>query len=226
MEFVEIEAKKMTEARIRKIESEKERLIAMKRFERPLYEKGIKYIAGIDEVGRGPLAGPVVTCAIILKPDVLIEGINDSKKVSESKREKLFDIITNNCVAYGIGMASEKRIDEINILNATKQAMVESVEKLEVKPEHLLIDAVNLGIDIPITPIIKGDAFSISVAAASIVAKVTRDRMMIAYDEIYPEYGFAKNKGYGTAEHVEALKKYGPSPIHRMSFIKGILEGK
>lgn len=223
MEFIEIEAKKMTEARIRKIESEKERLIGMQRFESPLYEKGIKYIAGIDEVGRGPLAGPVVTCAVILKSDVLIEGINDSKKVSETKREKLFDIITKNCVAYGLGMASEKKIDEINILNATKNAMIESVNNLEVRPEHLLIDAINLGIDIPITPIIKGDAFSISVAAASIIAKVTRDRMMVAYDEIYPEYGFAKNKGYGTSEHVVALKKYGPCPIHRMSFIKNIL---
>ncbi len=222
MEFVEIEVKKMTEARIRKIESEKERLIKMQQFEKPLYEKGVQYIAGIDEVGRGPLAGPVVTCAVILKPDVLIEGVNDSKKVSEKKREKLYDVIINNCVAYGIGMASEKVIDEINILNATKQAMIESVRKLKIKPEHLLIDAVNLGIDIPVTPIIKGDAFSISVAAASIIAKVTRDRMMIAYDEIYPEYGFAKNKGYGTAEHIEALKKYGPTPIHRMSFIKGI----
>ena len=223
MEFIEIEAKKMTDARIRKIESEKERLIKMQQFERPLYEKGIKYIAGIDEVGRGPLAGPVVTCAVILKPDVLIEGVNDSKKVSEKKREKLYDVITSNCVAYGIGMSSEKVIDDINILNATKRAMIESVHNLSICPEHLLIDAVNLGIEIPVTPIIKGDAFSISVAAASIVAKVTRDRMMMAYDEIYPEYGFAKNKGYGTAEHVEALKKYGPCPIHRMSFIKGIL---
>ena len=223
MDFIEIEAKKMTDARIRKIESEKERLIKMQQFERPLYEKGIKYIAGIDEVGRGPLAGPVVTCAVILKPDVLIEGVNDSKKVSEKKREKLYDVITNNCVAYGIGMSSEKVIDDINILNATKRAMIESVHNLSVYPEHLLIDAVNLGIEIPITPIIKGDAFSISVAAASIVAKVTRDRMMMAYDEIYPEYGFAKNKGYGTAEHIEALKKYGPCPIHRISFIEGIL---
>lgn len=222
MEFIELEIKKMTEARSRKIEAEKERLTKMQQFERPLYEKGIQYIAGIDEVGRGPLAGPVVTCAVILKPNVLIEGVNDSKKVSEKKREKLYDVIINNCISYGIGMSGEKVIDEINILNATKRAMIESVNKLEIKPEHLLIDAVNLGIDIPITPIIKGDAFSISVAAASIVAKVTRDRMMIAYDEIYPEYGFAKNKGYGTAEHIEALKKYGPCPIHRLSFLKNI----
>ena len=224
MEFIELENKKMTDARIRKIESEKERLIKMQRFEKPLYEKGIFNIAGIDEVGRGPLAGPVVTCAAILKPDVLIEGINDSKKVSETKREKLFDIIIDNCVSYGIGMASEKKIDEINILNATKEAMREAISNLTVKAEHLLIDAVELGVDIPTTALIKGDAFSISIAAASILAKVTRDRMMVAYDEIYPEYGFSKNKGYGTAEHVAALKKYGPCPIHRMSFIKGILE--
>lgn len=223
MEFIEIETKKMTEARIKKIESEKIRLLGMQKFEKPLYNNGIKYIAGIDEVGRGPLAGPVVTCAVVLKPDVLIEGVNDSKKVSEKNREKLFDIIIDNCISYGIGMANEKVIDKINILNATKQAMCEAVTNLKVVPEHLLIDAVELGLNIPSTSIIKGDAFSVSVAAASIVAKVTRDRMMVVYDEIYPEYGFCRNKGYGTAEHVEALKKFGPCPIHRMSFIKGIL---
>lgn len=216
--------KKMTEARIKKIESEKNRLIQMQKFEKPLYEKGIKYIAGIDEVGRGPLAGPVVTCAMVLKPDILIEGVNDSKKVSEKNREKLFDIIIENCVSYGIGMANEKIIDSINILNATKEAMKEALCNLKITPEHLLIDALDLGVSIPTTSLIKGDAFSISIASASIVAKVTRDRMMIAYDEIYPEYGFAKNKGYGTAEHILALKKYGPCPIHRKSFIKGILE--
>ena len=224
MEFIEINNKKLTDARLRKIESEKERLIKMQRFERPLYDKGILHVAGIDEVGRGPLAGPVVTCAVILKPDVLIEGLNDSKKVSEKNREKLFDIIIENSISYGIGMANEKVIDEINILNATKDAMKEAVANLKVVPEHLLIDAVDLGADIPTTSLIKGDAFSLSIAAASIIAKVTRDRMMMAYDEIYPEYGFSRNKGYGTAEHVEALKKYGPCPIHRMSFIQGILE--
>ena len=224
MEFIELTEKKMTEARIRKIESEKERLIKMQKFEKPLYENGIKYVAGIDEVGRGPLAGPVVTCAMVLRPDVLIEGVNDSKKVSEKNREKLFDIIIDNCISYGIGMANEKVIDSINILNATKEAMKEALANLKVTPEHLLIDALELGINIPTTPLIKGDAFSISIAAASIIAKVTRDRMMVAYDEIYPEYGFARNKGYGTSEHVAALKKYGPCPIHRMSFIQGILE--
>jgi len=224
VEFIELAEKKMTEARIRKIESEKERLIKMQRFEKPLYENGIKYVAGIDEVGRGPLAGPVVTCAMVLKPDVLIEGVNDSKKVSEKNRDKLFEIIIDNCISYGIGMANEKVIDSINILNATKEAMKEALANLKVTPEHLLIDALELGVNIPTTPLIKGDAFSISIAAASIVAKVTRDRMMVAYDEIYPEYGFSRNKGYGTSEHVAALKKYGPCPIHRMSFIQGILE--
>ena len=214
---------KMTEARIKKYESEKIRLEEMLRFEKPLYEQGIKHIAGIDEVGRGPLAGPVVTASVILKPNVLIEGVNDSKKVTEKNREKLFDIITNNCISYGIGMASEKKIDEINILNATKNAMMEALSNLEVVPEHILVDAVKLDVDVPITPLIKGDAFSLSIAAASIVAKVTRDRLMCAYHEIYPKYGFDRNKGYGTKEHIEALKKYGPSPIHRLSFIKGIL---
>lgn len=224
MEFIEIETKKMTEARIKKIESEKIRLLGMQKFEKPLYNNGIKYIAGIDEVGRGPLAGPVVTCAVVLKPDVLIEGVNDSKKVSEKNREKLFDIIIDNCISYGIGMANEKVIDKINILNATKQAMCEAISNLSVIPEHLLIDALELGVDIPTTPLIKGDAFSISIASASIIAKVTRDRMMVAYDEIYPEYGFCRNKGYGTKEHIDALRKYGPSPIHRNSFIRGILD--
>jgi len=224
MNFIELEEKKLTEARARKIEAEKERLLKMQKFERPLYEKGIKYIAGIDEVGRGPLAGPVVTCAVILDKDTLIEGVNDSKKVSEKKREKLFDVILENCVAYGIGMASEKVIDDINILNATKRAMMESIENLSVYPEHILIDAVRLETEVPITPLISGDANSISIAAASIVAKVTRDRMMREYDIIYPEYGFAQNKGYGTAAHIEAIKKYGPCPIHRRSFLKTILE--
>lgn len=223
LEFIEITEKKLTEARKRKIESEKERLLGMQRFERPLYEKGVRYVAGIDEVGRGPLAGPVVTCAVVLKPDILIEGVNDSKKVTEGNREKLFDIIIDNCVSYGIGMKNEKYIDEVNILNATKDAMKEAISNLKVVPEHLLIDALDLGLPIPTTSLIKGDAFSISIASASILAKVTRDRLMMAYDEIYPEYGFSRNKGYGTAEHIEAIKKYGPCPIHRKTFIQGII---
>jgi ribonuclease HII len=224
MNFIPIDPEaKMTDARIKKYENEKIRLNALLRYENELYEKGINYIAGMDEVGRGPLAGPVVTCAIILKKDILIEGVNDSKKVSEQKREALFNIILDNSVSYGIGIINEKIIDEINILNATRLAMKEAVEKLDVRPEHVLIDAENLNIEIPHTAIIKGDALSFSIAASSIVAKVTRDRMMAAYDEIYPEYGFKKNKGYGTSEHINAILKYGPSPIHRKSFIKGIL---
>lgn len=224
MEFIPIKLDaKMTEARIKKYEAEKIRLAEMLRFEKVMYEKGIINIAGIDEVGRGPLAGPVVTCALIPKKDIVVEGVNDSKKVSEKKREDIFDIILENSVAYGIGIMNEKIIDEINILNATKEAMKEAVAKLEVRPEHLFIDAEHLDIDIPHTPIIKGDAFSYSIACASIIAKVTRDRMMMAYDEIYPEYNFASNKGYGTKEHIEAIKKYGPCPIHRRSFIKQIL---
>ena len=214
---------KMTEARIKKYESEKIRLSEMFRFETPLYNEGIKYIAGIDEVGRGPLAGPVVTCAYIAKPNIIVEGVNDSKKVSEKKREELFDILIQNAQSYGIGIMNEKIIDNINILNATHEAMKEAVEKSPIYPEHLLVDAEDLQIEIPHTAIIKGDAYSYSIACASIVAKVTRDRMMIAYDEMYPEYGFAKNKGYGTKEHVEAILKYGPCPIHRMSFLKNIL---
>lgn len=224
--FIPIDSNaKQTPARIKKYEEEKIRLDNMRKFEKPLYETGIKYIAGIDEVGRGPLAGPVVACALILKKDVLIEGVNDSKKVSEIKREKLFDIILDNVEAYGLGIVNEKVIDEINILNATKKAMTEAVMKLKIKPEHLLIDAEKLNLDIPYTPIIKGDAFSISIAAASIIAKVTRDRMMQEYDTIYPGYNFTKNKGYGTKEHIDAILKQGPSPIHRKSFIENILKG-
>lgn len=224
MQFIPIDPNaKQTPARIKKYEDEKIRLDNMRKFEKPLYETGIQYIAGIDEVGRGPLAGPVVACSLILKKDVLIEGINDSKKVSEVKREKLFDIILENVEAYGLGVVNEKVIDEINILNATKKAMADAVSKMQITPEHLLIDAEKLNLGIPYTPIIKGDAFSISIAAASIIAKVTRDRMMQEYDLIYPGYNFAKNKGYGTKEHIDAILKQGPSPIHRKSFIEGIL---
>lgn len=217
---------KQTPARIKKYEEEKIRLDNMRKFEKPLYEAGVKYIAGIDEVGRGPLAGPVVACSLILKKDILIEGINDSKKLSESKREKLFDIILENVEAYGLGIVNEKVIDEINILNATKKAMTEAVNKMQIAPEHLLIDAEKLNIGIPYTPIIKGDALSISIAAASIIAKVTRDRMMQEYDLIYPGYNFTKNKGYGTKEHIDAILKLGPSPIHRKTFIENILQNR
>lgn len=170
----------------------------MKEFENELYENGIKYIAGIDEVGRGPLVGPVVTAAVILPREFYDERINDSKKLTEKKRELLYDVIMENAVSVGIGISSEDVIDEINILEATKKAMIEAVNNLSVKPEHLLIDAVKLNIDIPQTSIIKGDAKSESIAAASIVAKVTRDRMMIELDKEHPEYDFKHNKGYGT----------------------------
>lgn len=177
-------------------------------------------MCGIDEVGRGPLAGPVVACAVILPKDCQILYLNDSKKLTAKKREELYEVIMKEAVSVGIGMASPARIDEINILQATYEAMREAVGKLSVTPQILLNDAVTIPeIILPQVPIIKGDAKSVSIAAASIVAKVTRDRMMEEYDKIMPQYGFASNKGYGAAAHIEALKKYGPSPIHRNSFI-------
>lgn len=190
----------------------------MKEYENELYNKGIKYIAGVDEVGRGPLVGPVVTAAVILPGDFYDERINDSKKVTEKKREMLYDVIMENAVSVGIGMSSSEVIDEINILEATKKAMKEALNNLSVKPEHVLIDAVKLDIDIPSTSIIKGDAKSQSIAAASIIAKVTRDRMMYELDKEHPEYDFAHNKGYGTKKHIEAIRKYGILKEHRKSF--------
>jgi ribonuclease HII len=190
----------------------------MKEFENELYNKGIKYIAGIDEVGRGPLVGPVVTAAVILPAEFYDERINDSKKLSEKKREILYDVIMKNAISVGIGMSSSEIIDEINILEATKKAMKEALNNLNIKPEHVLIDAVKLDIDIPSTSIIKGDAKSQSIAAASIIAKVTRDRMMYELDKKHPEYDFAHNKGYGTKKHIEAIKKYGILKEHRKSF--------
>lgn len=190
----------------------------MKEFETELYNNGINFIAGIDEVGRGPLVGPVVTAAVILPKDFYDERINDSKKLTEKKRELLYDVIMENALSVGIGMSSPEVIDEINILNATKKAMIEAVNNLNIKPEHLLIDAVKLDIDIPQTSIIKGDAKSESIAAASIIAKVTRDRMMIELDKKYPMYDFKHNKGYGTKKHIEALYEYGPIKEHRKSF--------
>lgn len=193
-------------------------VVIMKEYENELYNKGIKYIAGVDEVGRGPLVGPVVTAAVILPVDFYDERINDSKKVTEKKREVLYDVIMENAVSVGIGMSSSEVIDEINILEATKKAMKEALNNLSVKPEHVLIDAVKLDIDIPSTSIIKGDAKSQSIAAASIIAKVTRDRMMYELDKEHPEYDFAHNKGYGTKKHIEAIRKYGILKEHRKSF--------
>ncbi len=209
-----------------KLEKELARLEAMKEYEYT-YE-ACSHICGIDEAGRGPLAGPVVAAAVILPKDCQILYLNDSKKLSQQKREFLYEEITKKALAYGIGMASPGRIDEINILRATYEAMSQAVEKLGILPDILLNDAVTIpGIDIMQVPIIKGDAKSVSIAAASILAKVTRDRMMTEYDKIYPQYGFAKHKGYGTALHIEALHKHGPCPIHRRTFLKNFhLEDK
>lgn len=201
-----------------KLRLEIERIENLKIYERKYAD--YEYICGIDEVGRGPLAGPVVACAVILPKDCSILYINDSKKLSAKKREELYDIILDQAVAVGIGMASPQRIDEINILQATYEAMREAISKLDPAPTLLLNDAVTIPqVDIRQVPIIGGDAKSISIGAASIVAKVTRDRLMVEYDKIMPEYGFASNKGYGSAAHIEALKKYGPTPIHRESFL-------
>ena len=191
------------------------------------YEKkysSFSYICGIDEVGRGPLAGPVVAGAVILPKDCDILYLNDSKKLSEKKREELYDIIMEKAISTGLGFIAPQRIDEINILQATYEAMREAIGKLNPTPDLLLNDAVHIpGVPIKQVPIIKGDAKSISIAAASIIAKVTRDRLMVKYDEIYPEYGFASNKGYGAQMHIDALRKFGPTPIHRRSFIKNFL---
>ena len=205
-----------------KLEKELLRIESLMVFEHE-YE-GYGLIAGIDEVGRGPLAGPVMAGAVILPKDHPILYLNDSKKLTEKKREELHDVIMKEAVAVGIGMASEARIDEINILNATYEAMREAIGKLAPQPDILLNDAVKIpGVSIRQVPIIKGDAKSVSIAAASIVAKVTRDRLMAEYEKIYPGYGFAKNKGYGTAEHIAAIKEIGPCPIHRRSFIKNFI---
>ncbi len=204
--------------RLEKLAQEKQRIWELGRFEREYEQYG--YVCGIDEVGRGPLAGPVTAAAVILPKDCKILYINDSKKLSAAKREELYDVIMEQAVAVGIGMASQARIDEINILQATYEAMREAISNLKVKPDILLNDAVTIpNVEIKQIPIIKGDAKSISIGAASIIAKVTRDRLMEEYDKVFPEYGFASNKGYGSAEHIAALKKYGPTPIHRESFI-------
>ncbi len=190
----------------------------MLEYEKELYEKGITLIAGVDEVGRGPLFGPVVCAAVILPKDFYNEGIKDSKKLTEKKREEMYKIIEENAISIGIGIKDEKVIDEVNIYEATKLAMKEAINNLSVKPEHVLIDAVKLDISIPSTSIIKGDALSESIAAASIIAKVTRDHLIYELDKIYPEYDLKNNKGYGTKKHIEALYKYGPSPKHRKTF--------
>lgn len=203
-------------------EKELARTEKMKSFEKEY--ASYSYICGIDEVGRGPLAGPVVAGAVILPKDCDILYLNDSKQLSEKKREELYDVIMEKAVSTGLGFVSPERIDEINILQATYEAMREAIAKLSPQPDLLLNDAVTIPkVAIRQVPIIKGDAKSISIAAASIIAKVTRDRLMVQYDSVFPEYGFASNKGYGAAAHIEALRKYGPTSIHRRSFIKNLL---
>ena len=210
-------AEKMLEA----YEKELDRTEKMKEFEKKY--SALSCICGIDEVGRGPLAGPVVAGAVILPVDCDILYLNDSKQLTEKKREELYDVIMEKALAAEVGFVSPKRIDEINILNATYEAMRKAIEKLNPRPDILLNDAVTIpGITIKQVPIIKGDAKSISIAAASIIAKVTRDRLMVKYDAVYPEYGFAANKGYGAKAHMDALRRLGPTPIHRRSFIRNL----
>ena len=207
-------------------EKELNRLNEIKKIENELYDTGLEYICGIDEAGRGPLAGPVVVAAVIMPKDSMIEGVNDSKKVSEKKREALYDLITSEAISYCVGIIDQKEIDRINILNATKEGLTTAIKGLEVKPDRILVDALQ-GIDtcgVPYTSIIKGDAKCYSIAAASIIAKVTRDRIMRQWDEIYPMYGFEKHKGYGTKMHVDAIKEYGICPLHRHSFVKNIIK--
>ena len=193
-------------------EKEEERLQKMLEIEEGLYSKGIKLVCGVDEAGRGPLCGPVVAAAVILKPDSKIEGVNDSKKLSEKKREQVYENIMENALAVGVGMSDVDVIESVNILNATKLAMKEAISKLKVQPD-------------PGETVVHGDAISESIAAASIVAKVTRDRMLIEWDKTYPEYGFAKHKGYGTKAHTDAIAKYGLTPLHRPSFCTKFVKG-
>ncbi len=207
-------------------EKEIERLNLLKQEELKLYENNIEYICGIDEAGRGPLAGPVVVGAVILPKDSFIEGVNDSKKISEKKREKIYEKIIEEAISYSVGIVDQKTIDEINILNATKLGVKIALEGLKQKPDVIMVDALNnmdtLGI--PYISVVKGDAKNYSIAAASIIAKVTRDRIMKEWDEIYPIYGFSKHKGYGTAEHIRIIKQNGPCILHRKSFIKNFVK--
>lgn len=206
------------------LEAEYARYRNMCAYENAAYAEGVNFIGGIDEAGRGPLAGPVVASCVILPRDAFINGLNDSKKLSAAKRALLYDEIMEKAIALGVGISDEKCVDEINILNATKKAMKAAIESIKPVPELLLIDAVKLeDVSIRQIPIIKGDALSVSIAAASIIAKVTRDRMIEELDLIYPQYGFKKHKGYGTEDHINAIKKFGICPIHRISFTKNFM---
>lgn len=199
------------------MKKEKE-IIDNQKYEKELNKKGITLIAGVDEVGRGPLIGPVVAAAVILPPNFELPGLTDSKKLSEKKREEFYKIIKENAISIGVGIISEKRIDEINIYEATKEAMYEAINNLQPQPEHILIDAMPLTLDIASTSIIKGDLLSISISAASVIAKVTRDHMLYEIDELYPMYDLKNNKGYGTKKHLEAIKEYGITKYHRLSY--------
>lgn len=194
--------------------------IDLYKYENELYDKGLKYIGGVDEVGRGPLIGPVVTACVVLPKDFKLEGLTDSKKLSEKKRNLFYEYIKEHAVCYAIGMCTPEEIDEMNIYEASRQAMIRAIKEVEKKIplEHVLIDAMPISIDIETTSIIKGDAKSISIAAASVMAKVTRDKMMYDLDKIYPMYDLASNKGYGTKKHIEAIKKYGITKYHRLSY--------
>lgn len=206
-------------------EKEEQRLNELKEIDKSYFKEGYNYICGIDEAGRGPLAGPVVVAAVIMPKDSMIEGVNDSKKVSEKKREKLYELIIEEAISYSVGIVDQNEIDRINILNATKAGLTEAVRTLKVKPELILVDALT-NIDtcgVPYKSIIKGDAKSYSIVAASIIAKVTRDRIMREWDKVYPQYGFEKHKGYGTAAHISAIKENGLCPLHRLSFVKNII---
>ena len=210
--------------RYKKYIAELERLEKINEYENKYYNDGIEYIAGIDEVGRGPLAGPVVTAAVILPKGCRIKGINDSKKLSAKKREELYDVIMEKAVAVETGVVNNEVIDHINILQATYKAMAQAINGLKVKPQQILVDAVTIpGIDIPQESIIKGDEKSMSIGAASIIAKVTRDRMMVQYAKIYTEFDFENNMGYGTQKHIEGIRKYGLCPLHRRSFTKNLV---
>ena len=188
------------------------------KYENELYDKGLKYIGGVDEVGRGPLIGSVVAACVILPRDFKLDGLTDSKKLSEKKRDEFYNIIKEKAIAIGIGIVDEKKIDEINIYEATKVAMKDAIKNTNIKLDHVLIDAMPLDIDVETTSIIKGDSKSISIAAASVIAKVTRDRMMYELDKLYPMYDLASNKGYGTKKHIAAIKEYGITKYHRLSF--------
>ncbi len=201
-----------------------QKLQYMTELEREHWDIGEDLIAGMDEAGRGPLAGPVVVACVIMPKDDLISGVDDSKKLTEKRREELFEAIMEKCIAYSVGMASHDMIDEINILNATRKAFMDALVGMEVQPTHVYTDAMPLDCDIPCTSLVKGDARMYTIAAASIIAKVTRDRILCEYAQEYPQYGFEKHKGYGTKQHYEAIEKYGVLSIHRRSFLKRVLE--